>query len=426
KRATLLCFTVVVLVFAKGQDAVFAQQENTVLNDLIEQALLNNPQARSAYHRWAASEHKIKNVKGLPDPQVSYGYFGSNVETRVGPQKQKFGVDQKIPFPGKLRAKGKAQSKEAQINKEKYQAVKNKIVKDVKLAFYDLYWLDKALEVNKEEKAILGDLQKAAARKYESNLTSQQNVVKLQVELSKNYERFSLIEQSRKSVVAKINRLVNREPNASIDVISQIKKQEFSYELDKLIKNAQEGSSDIAAADLAVEKVEVEESLAKMEYLPDFMFGYEYIEVEDGKTSAFDDGRDAWIGKVSVNIPIWLGKIRSKVKVKQEEAEAAKLERESTERDVVYQVQDLYFKILSYKEIVSLYENALVPQAWQVFESFRTGFETGSASFLDLLDAQRTYLQTRLAYYKTVADYQKSIAYLEQVVGAQLGEGNEK
>jgi len=42
------------------------------------------------------------------------------------------------------------------------------------------------------------------------------------------------------------------------------------------------------------------------------------------------------------------------------------------------------------------------------------------------LDAQRTYLRTRLAYYKSVVDYQKSIAFLERVVGGKIGGHDEE
>ena len=85
-----------------------------------------------------------------------------------------------------------------------------------------------------------------------------------------------------------------------------------------------------------------------------------------------------------------------------------------------YEVEDLYFKITTYRDIVLLYKTALVPQAEQAFEAARTGYETGKVDFLNWLDAERILLQTRLAHYKTIVDYQKSIAYLERVVGRDL------
>ena len=72
------------------------------------------------------------------------------------------------------------------------------------------------------------------------------------------------------------------------------------------------------------------------------------------------------------------------------------------------------------KEVVDLYETALLPQAEQAFDASQTGFETGSIGFLDWLDTERTYLQTRLAYYKSIVDYNKLVAQLERLVGEEL------
>jgi len=80
----------------------------------------------------------------------------------------------------------------------------------------------------------------------------------------------------------------------------------------------------------------------------------------------------------------------------------------------------MYFKITTYKDIISLYETALIPQTEQSFEAAKVSYETGEVDFLNWLDAERVLLQTRLAYYKAIVDYQKSIAYLERIVGRQL------
>jgi len=90
-------------------------QEDSILTELIDEALKNNPQIQVAYNNWKAAQYRVTQVKTLPDPTVRYTYYGENVETRVGPQEKKYGVSQKIPFSGKLSLKGKAQSKQAAI-----------------------------------------------------------------------------------------------------------------------------------------------------------------------------------------------------------------------------------------------------------------------------------------------------------------------
>jgi len=93
---------------------------------------------------------------------------------------------------------------------------------------------------------------------------------------------------------------------------------------------------------------------------------------------------------------------------------------ENTGNELKFLVEDAYAKIISYRDTLGLYETALIPQAKQAFDASQTGFETGKVSFLSWLDIERTYLQTRLAYHKTLADYLKSIAVLERVLGREI------
>jgi len=263
---------------------------------------------------------------------------------------------------------------------------------------------------------------------YLSNTPSkvQQDIIKLQVELSNIIKRIALLKQNRKSMTAQMNTLLNRPKDSAVAAITEVPEAAFSYSLEDLLEETHNSQQELIAADLAIEKSEFEKSLARMEYLPDFNLGYEYTEIGSGSTSSVDDGQDAWMGRISVEVPFWFGKIKSEVKARDEELQAARKNQEDVKNLVDYEVQDMYFRIMTYKDIVNLYETALVPQSQQAFDASQTGFETGSVSFLDWLDAERTHLQMRLAYYRAVADYQKSLALLEKIVGKSLGGHDEQ
>jgi outer membrane protein TolC len=50
------------------------------------------------------------------------------------------------------------------------------------------------------------------------------------------------------------------------------------------------------------------------------------------------------------------------------------------------------------------------------------GYKTGKASFLDLLDSQRSLLKIKIGFYRAVADHMKNLADLERAVGIELGD----
>ncbi|MFH1414022.1 MAG: TolC family protein [Candidatus Omnitrophota bacterium] len=397
-----------------------AESKQADLDTLIAEALENNPQIQSAYNHWKAAEHKVKVVAGLPDPMASYTYFGGSIETRVGPQEHKYGLSQKIPFPGKLSLKAKAQNKRAGMLKEKYEAAKREIIKKIKFVYFDIFWVEKAIQITEEEKSILESLEKVAQRKYESNITPVQDVIKAQVELSKLIEKLFVLKQNRKSLAAKMSSILNRSGDDQLRITIDIEPTKFAYDLNELSKMARNLQQDLLAANLEVQRAEYEKSIAKMDYLPDFTLGFDYIEIGSGYTTASNDGDDAWMSTIKVSVPIWFDRLGAQLKEKRSTLEATRKSYESLDNSIIYEIEDMYFKVLTYKDIISLYETALVPQTELAFEAARTGYETGKVDFLNWLDAERVLLQTRLAHYKSIADYEKSIAYLERVVGRDL------
>jgi outer membrane protein TolC len=395
-------------------------EEAVSLESLIEEAIQKNPKLKAAYNAWKAQEFKIAQAASLPDPMARFTYFGANVETRVGPQENKYGFSQKVPFPGKLSLKAKSQAKQAAIFKERYEAVKRELIKNIKFTYLDIYWIDQATQITEEEKSILENLEKVAQQKYESNLVAQQDVIKAQVALSRLIERLLIYEQQRKTYLARLNSLLDRPKEQPLARVMGVSLPQFSYGLAELHKFARKARQELAAAGLDIQRQEYEKSLAKLDFAPDFTFGFDYIKIGSGHTSMPNDGQDAWMGTVAVNVPLWFNKLSAQLKEKKAALEASKLNYKNTENEVVYEVQDLYFKIVTYRDIVSLYKTAFLPQTEQSFEAARAGYETGQTDFLNWLDAERMLLQTRLAYYKAIVDYLKSIAYLERVVGRDL------
>lgn len=400
---------------------VFSEDAKTAtLSNLIEEGLQNNPQVQAQHSQWKAVESKARYISRYPDPMARYSFFGESVETRVGPQEKKYGLSQTIPFPGKLSLKGFAQRNHADMEKEQYEAVKRELTKNIKYVYYDLFWIDTSIRITENEKTLLENMERVARRKYELNLTTQQDVIKAQVEISKLIDMLYRLKQNRDSLVAMLNNLLNREQTSSLDSIAPVEPQEFTLSLDQLHAIGKEKRQELQAAHFSVKRAEREHTLSKLNYLPDFTLSYDYIQVGDNTTRQADDGQDAWLGTVAINLPIWFGKLSSQVKEKKELLSARRKDSENMENKLSFEIEDLYFKINTYKNIISLYKNALIPQANQAYEAARTAYESGKVDFLNWLDSERVFLQTNLAYYKSIVDYQKSIALMERAIGTEI------
>lgn len=391
-----------------------------VLSGLIQEALNQNPQIKAARNEWKAALKVIPQVKSLPDPMLSYSYFGQSTETRLGPQRNKFSLSQKFPFFGKQSLKGEIAKSAASLFEEQHNVVKADIVLSVKKAYFSLFWFDNALKITNEEKEVLQRLAKIAQKKYETGRGNQQDVLKAHLEISRVTDKTLLLEQGRRGIAAELNSLLNRSPDSSLGETEEFKVPEIRFNLEELYMWAKEFRPELKKARYFIEKNEKSLKLAKKNYFPDFKIMFDYIDVGAGTTTNANDGRNSWMASIGINIPIWRGRLRASEAEAAIKIEASQEGYKNIENETLSRVNELFFEVKTASEEVNLYKYSLIPQAEQSLKASEVGYLTGKVDFLNLLDSERMLLQIKTGYFKAVADLGKSLAQLERVVGKNL------
>ncbi len=418
-----ILFIVLIAVLLLGSNLSFSEEKGekrVILSEIILEALDNNPQVKAAYGEWQAALEKIPQAKSLPDPMIGYARFGSSVETRLGPQRNKLSLSQQIPFFGKLSLKGKIAQHGASVIEEQYNKVKADVSLNVKEAYFSLYWFDKVIRISQEEKEVLKRLARIAQKKYETGKANQQDVLKIQLEVSKVEDKILRLKQGRQAVVTKLNSLLNRPPDSSFGEVEEPRTSPFEIEIERLYQLAQERRPELKKAENLIEKNQVSLKLTKKNYYPDFRIMFDYIDIGGGTTTHPKDGRNAWMGSIGINIPIWRKKLRAA------EAEAALQLKASQEKHTdiknktLSSVNELYHEVKTDEEQINLYKYSLLPQAEQAFKASEVGYLAGKVDFLNLLDSERMVLMIKTGYHKSIADFGKSLARLERVVGKDL------
>lgn len=407
--------------FAIFEGLALAEVDSFVYN-LVTQALDNNPQIKSLGKEWQAKQAKIVSEKSLPQPEISFTHFVESVQTRVGPQKRKFGIKVPIPFPTKLSTKGKIAKNEAEIAYSQYILGIRGVVEELKAYFYDYYFVRQSINILQEEKLILESIHKNIQTKYEVLEAPQQDLVKADLEISKIEDRILNLMRQRNLLRAQINRVLNKpqEERLELHLGYKLLASEFGTRKDVLLDKAFKESTHILLERIGVEKQEQKLSLAKQGFLPDFTVMAEYIEVGSGETTAAEDGQDAWMIGVGVKVPLWFWKIKSDIKSEEFRLESKKYSFEEKENFLSFKIEDSFFKLKTEEQLVDLYENVLLPQAEQNFSVSRIGYEGGEVDFLSWLDAERNLISIKIAKLKQVVDYKKTIAQLEYIVGEDL------
>ncbi|MCK4789919.1 MAG: TolC family protein, partial [Desulfobacteraceae bacterium] len=283
-------------------DARRDSQEILELSGLISEALERNPEIIAARNRWQSAQAIIGARKSFPDPHFSYTYFVENVETRVGPQQNIIGAKQTFPFYGKRDLRAKVAAKEAESLKESYEAIKREVIRQVKNSFYELFYVSTIIDITQREKELLKRFERIAMTKYATGGGTQQDILKIQVEISKLQDRLLTLSDHKQTAEAILNILVNRPVDRPLEKPQIPKFREFFFRQEELFTLAKENRPKLRSAKALIEKSESAYKLAKKKYYPDLTIGVNYIQVDPGPLNVSDNGKDAFTVTTSINI----------------------------------------------------------------------------------------------------------------------------
>ncbi len=391
------------------------------LEDLIQRARERSPEILAMKADWLAQKKRVWIDSSLPDPMGEYDLMGSDRETRVGPEMQRFVISQDIPFPWKLYEKGKMAHEEARAVYQRYRAIERDILNQITKLYYELYFVDASIEVIEEIKELLKNFENVAQARYGNLSGSQRDVAKAQAEVSMSLEKLFMLRQEREKVVAMIHAFLDEDPMSSMGkAVLPSEKPKLEHSLVELVNLAVQNRQEIKEMEAMAAKSKHGKRLAKLAYIPDLSIGFEYIRVGGGTTTEEMDGQDQWMFPLRINIPLWQNRIIPEIQEAQKRQEAAQARLVQAKNETFYEVKEAYYRFDAARKISELYDTAIVPQAKLALSADQAGYESGKSGFLDLLDSERVYLNAKLTHVQFFTEALKSHADLVRATGLDL------
>lgn len=416
---SIISLVLICLMCFKSLDAT-ASREDTIelhtLDDYIKYALLNNPGLVAAYEKWQAALEKVGPAGTLPDPKLTFANYIDEVETRVGAQKYSFGVNQTLPWFGKLDLKSKAAVEAANAEKSLYDAQKLMLISKIKKLYYQYSYLAQAIKITQDNITLVANFESVARTKYKGGAGLQNAVIKIQVELGKLTDRLVSLKDSMTPVVAKLNSAMNRPSSASLPVPENIPDEKILIDRSELISLLQSNNPNLKVLDYMAEKDNYMIGLAEKNFYPDITLGLNYINTESRyDADPEDNGKDPLVASVSINLPIWRKKYNSIKRGVKAERRSVKRSREEMENSLIADLEMAVFELRDAERKITLYRDTLLKKAEQNVNINQLAFTSDKASFLDLIDAQRVLLEFQLAEKKALADYGKALSEIERL-----------
>ena len=413
---------------AAAQTPNYATNGDPTLAALINEALRGNPRVRGAFHEYQAAQSRVPQAASLPNPTLSFTQHVRGPETRVGPQSSSVSLSQALPWFGMLSDRREIAAAESAIRSESYEEQRDEVVRQVKLAYYDLAYLDRALRITEEEEQLLIHYEALAQARYSQGFGQQQGVVKLQAEVTRVLNRRQVLLGQRTDFEAALNVLANRPVDTPIAPVEIGERPAADVDGELLHAAGLDERSEVRSARLRIESDGHAVRLAQRRYQPDFTVGVAWGNVlgrhdDPGRANPPpDNGRDTYSLTFGASIPVF----RSSYEAGVQEATARLSAAEEAYRDAVnrvaFAVRSTGFRITTIEGQLALFERALLPQAEQALRTTEEAYSGGVTGVLELLDSEEVLLDVRLGLARLQADYMKALADMERAIGSAFPE----
>jgi outer membrane protein TolC len=380
------------------------------LDDYFKIAAESNPGLQAKYSAFEAAMQRVDQVNTLPDPNFSFGYFISPVETRVGPQRARFSLTQMFPWFGTLKAQGDAVALMAEAKYQSFLDTRNRLYYQVAAAYYPLYELQQWKEIEDENIAILESYKTIATKKFENGTGTMVDVLRVDIMLKDATTDLSILNDKERPLVIRFNKLLNREATTLIPVQDSLFAQALpnNFRRDSLLVN----NPVLEELDLKIASSRVSEEVAYKQGLPKFGVGLDYVVVGERTDMELpDNGRNAIMPMVSVSIPIFRSKYKASVKEVQLMQESYMLQKDDYVNTLTSSYEMAWFEIQQQLQLLTLYDQQ-VQESNQALNLLFTAYGNSGKEFEEVLRMQQQLLKYEKMKATAEIQYQIALAKL--------------
>jgi outer membrane protein TolC len=388
------------------------------LRDVTTVALANNPAIQQALRKWNAAKERVKQATAWDDLRVG----GNSRAARfvdVAPNAftdQTLSVEQVIPITGKNLARARIAAADALATFEQARREQLDVLAKTRASYFRLANAYAQLALNRKNLVSLRQIAEVSRSRYEVGQANAADALAGEVEASKLLESEQDILRNTSAEESQLNVLMNRDAFAAVGQPEETRINSLDVSMDqaRALALANRPELKIARAKLDMEKSRLE--LAHRNWIPDPAVTVQAQRYNDSAqaTSEVDAG-------ISFTVP-WVnpGKYSAAVREAKENLAAANHGLELTNAESLGLLRDALEKVHTARHHVDLFRDKLVPQARQAFEANQLSYETGKASFLEWITAQRNLRDLEAMGQQHIADYDAALAELEAVIGADL------
>ena len=401
-RAGLLVIMFAVLPVA-ATGIMTSGRESLGLQQAVETALKQNPSVLAARREVDAAHAKYRGASALSRPCLSLSPSASG----ISPTQQFLLFSQPLEINGQRTIRTRIAGSEAAAAREDANVIEREVINNVKRAYWDIAAAQSIVDVNRDGVGYVQSFFDTAKRREAGGGASPAHAITFEVEL----ERFTLELASAESALAKckfaLNALLGRSVEQDFVLADALQFTPLDVEPTRLARQAQANRPELAEAQALL--------AARRE-------GIRAVSIARRPDLALQ------VSKTSIHAPITagVGLTFSWVdwgSLGQQGSQARASAAAQAERLAAMQITvglDLRAALIDahrYETRVRAYQDRILARSKQLLDMARTGYDAGTTSYPEALEALRTYRSVNVDYDTALADYQKALGQIAWAAG---------
>ena len=387
------------------------------VGEAVEEALARHPDLVALRRQFEAAAERPAQERFLAPPMAELQAWQWPINT-INPANTNmymFMAGQEIPGPGKRQLREAVLRKEADRVHAEIAIRAREVAAEVKRSYAAIVLARRAVEVHHASEDLIEQLAETAQARYASGRTTQGEVVRALLALSRIQNHLVELSEAEQIAMARLNTLMDRDPQRPIGPLGESRERVLLATPEALQRLALAAQPALTAARIDVERGDANVAVAASEARPDFVAraGYMLMPRE----------RDAWTASIGITWPTapWSrGRIDARRAEAAAELEAARAGVRAAENASRLAVHEAYVRVKAAERRAALLRTAIVPQSTQAVDVARVAYENDRESFENMLESEQTRIDTTLEYYEALRDLDLALADLEWTVGTEL------
>lgn len=387
----------------------------------IQYALSQNAGVQAARKRMEAAAMRVPQAASLKDPMLSvtgWPFFPYVSQTAAGRVTTEAMISQELPWFGKLNAQAQAAEAEVDMARAQLAAAELEIIEQVRRSYYQLYFVEQSSRITAQNRKLLADILEIADVRYRTNMTSQQDVLRLQADLSTVDSDLVRLQQELYSARADLAQLLHVSPETPFQTIGELVDENIPQDLDRLYMQAVSARPELHEQLAAIERDRRRVDRARLDYFPDLTVGALWgAMTTDRALSPTADGLDMYNLNISGNLPVYRRRIEAGVREAEAQVVASARQYDQVRDQTLRDVKSLFAQANSQREIARLLRESIIPRTEQALEIAIREYQVGTTEFVQMIDNWRELLRFQIMHQQVESQLRQTMASLERVVG---------